>query len=800
MKDELLTLVRGALLHDIGKVVQRAQDDPTAKRHTEWGYDWLKENFKDELVATAAIAHHYTKDDDYALNNNFGLIWYQADNLASAERKGKEKLEEGKWHTGVALASPFSKIRNPNNFDEKPSLTYLLLLHEGIPEALKKEPVITKDNYKRLLNNFERDFNDLNVKQLHSINLLLMLFEKHFSNVPSITMKIYDGLKKEEISDKHPDISLYDHSKLTAAIAGCMYHYYSETYQEKWNNNELLKDEVLNVSQDTCPYLLVGGDISGVQRFIYTITSKGALKSLKGRSFYLELLAEHVVSALLNELHLTRCNLIFLGGGHFYILSHNTLTAKEAIKRIKEIINDFLFREFKGSLKLHLEYVEFHPDTFRNASPVWHKLSESLEMSKKRKFWNRLEDMLRTEMPHENCLIKSCEVCFREDLPLKELQRGDELISVCEPCFFQYQLGEMLTGISKMKYPVLYKLYTEPEGKFIKIENTFYQLKTGWDPSIHPNADAVYRINDFTAKHYSHPKSIFLPLGIYQQEKLEELEDASGIFGIKRIAVIRMDVDNLGKIFSMAVPENDRTFSRMASISKGLNNFFKYHLNNIVEGKGVAVDIGERDVNKNGRMLSVVYSGGDDLFIIGHWLDVTETAFDLYNYFKKYTGNTFITISGGIAINHNKYPVYQYARDAKEAEDMAKKGSKDAIALFGNRVFRWDNAVRVLDRVKLFKQFLIPKDDHLAIDEEKLPKTFFYRLLALARQFKDDGTLILPKAAYLISRAKTDKCKPEDILELKGVIMNNNHEEWKITEAAAMWTLMLMRKGGEENA
>jgi CRISPR-associated protein Csm1 len=261
-----------------------------------------------------------------------------------------------------------------------------------------------------------------------------------------------------------------------------------------------------------------------------------------------------------------------------------------------------------------------------------------------------------------------------------------------------------------------------------------------------------------------------------------------------------LDVDNLGKIFARAIHEDDRTFSRMASVSKCLNNFFKYHLNDIVEGKVVAVDIGERDVNKNGRMLSVVYSGGDDLFLIGHWLDVTEAAYDIGNCFKKYTGNPFITISGGIAVNHNKYPVYQYARDAKEAEDMAKKGRKDAITLFGSRVFRWNDAVTVLDRVKLFKQFLIPKDDHLSIDEEKLPKTFFYRLLALARRFRDDGTLILPKAAYLISRARIDKCKPEDILELKGVIMNNNKNEWEITEAAAMWSLMLMRKGGEENA
>jgi len=795
---EYHTVILGALLHDIGKVVQRAQDDPTIKKHTEWGYEWLKKNLNNNIAVNATIAHHYTKDDDYALTSNIGLIWYQADNLASAERKGKEKLEEGRWHSEVPLASPFSRIRNPNNLEEKPPITYLPLIHEGIPEVLKEEPKITKDDYKKLLRNFGRDFNDPDVKGPHSIDFLLMLYERHFSAVPSITMKIYDGLKKEEIRDKHPDISLYDHSKLTAAIAGCMYGYYSEKYQEKWNRNELLKNEVLNVPQDARPYLLIGGDISGVQRFIYTITSKGALKSLKGRSFYLELLAEHVVSTLLNELGLTRCNLIFSGGAHFYVLSYNTASAEQAIKKVKEKIDDFLFKEFKGSLQLHLEYIGFHPDEFKDASPIWNKLSERLEGSKKRKWQNRLGDVLKIEMPHEECLTESCEVCFREDLPLKELKNGDEVLKVCEPCFFQYQLGEMLAGISKKQFPVLYKLSTEPEDKFIKIENTYYQLRP-WGPSLNQNVDAVYRINDFTVKHYSHPRSIFLPLGIYQHEGLRELEDASDTFGIKRIAVIRMDVDNLGKIFSKAVPEKDRSFSRMASISRYLNAFFKHYLNDVVEGVEIKepIDVANRNIISGGRMLSVVYSGGDDLFLIGHWLDITESSFDINHHFQRFIGNPFITISGGIATNHEKYPVYQYARDANGAEDIAKSAGKNAITLFSDVALKWDDAERVMERVKLFVRFLKHKGDHFAVDEESLPKTFFYRLLALSRRFNGEGALVLPKAAYLLSRVRNKGDDMEETLKIKGAIMNTNNNEWKITEAATLWTLMLMRKGGE---
>ncbi|WKZ18793.1 MAG: type III-A CRISPR-associated protein Cas10/Csm1 [Candidatus Jettenia sp. CY-1] len=800
MNDDFLSIVKGALLHDIGKVIQRADDNPTKKTHREFGYEWLLKNSGDKIAARAANTHH--KEDDGVFDTNNGLIWYQADNLASSERKGKEGAEEGKWHSEVAITSPFCKIRNPNNLDQNPPSAFLSLLKKenGIDEACKKEPVITKDDYKKLLHNFEHDFNNFEVQKPHSIDFLLMLFEKHFSGVPSITMKIYGGLNKEEVKNKHPDISLYDHSKITAAIAGCMYHYCKEIYPEKWNKNELLKDEILDVPKNVEPYLLIGGDVSGVQKFIYTISSKGALKSLKGRSFFLELLTEHIISELLDKLNLTRCNLIFSGGGHFYILSHNTSSVEETIQAIKDRIDDYLFKEFQGNLQLHLESLNFHPGEFEDTSRLWRGLSEKLEQSKKKKWQYRLAEALKVEMPHPDCLKQSCEICFREDLPLIILPKGNENLLVCEPCYNQHLIGEMLVEISKGEYPVLYKLSLAPQDKFIRIENIYYQLKKGWDKSMHLDAVAAYRINDLTAKHYSHPKSVYLPLGIYQHDNLRELSDASSVFGISRIAVLRMDVDNLGKIFSKAVPEGYRTFSRMASISRNLNNFFKYCLNTIVEGRDIdePSDIVERKVKEKGRMLSIVYSGGDDLFVIGHWLDVTEAAFDINTCFEKYTGNPFISISGGIAINEEKYPVYQYAKDAEDGEKEAKK-EKDSITLFAGKCFKWGDVEEIIKRVKLFTRFLKRHETFFAVDEDRIPKTFFYRLLALSRQFTEEGVLVLPKAAYLISRIKL-KGNAEDILKLKEVIMVHNADEWRITRASVLWTLMLMRKGGGKNA
>ena len=790
----------GGLIHDIGKLIQRSEDHPFDKTHGQWGYEWLTTNkfFDNNFVINSTITHH-SKDKEVFLSN-FGLIWYEADNLASFERKQEDHTEQGRWEMFTPLASPFSHVRNPNNPAEALiEIPYLQLEQKKNVEVVSfKEPEITVESYRAIRRKLEKDLKSAD--KPYSINLLLMLFEKHLSNVPSITREIIKGQQEE--GHRHPDISLFNHLKLTASIATCMYYFLKETYPEKWNNNELLKDEILNPSPEVKPYLLIGGDISGVQKFIYTITSKGALKSLKGRSFYLELLTEHIISELLDTLKLTRCNLIFSGGGHFYILSYNTPSAQTEIDNVKKKIDDFLFEEFKGNLQIHLAGVPFSKEGFKNSVDVWQELSNKLQQLKKRKWKGKIYEVLKVEAQHQDCLTTSCEVCFREDLRLEELKRDDDIIKVCKPCYHQYLLGSELSKISKATYPVIYKLPQSTESNYIKIGDWYYQVEFGFDKDLHQNAKAEYRLNDQNVTHYSHPNSIYLPVGIYQHESIKELSDAVDHYGINRIAVLRMDVDNLGKIFSHAVPEKYRTFSRMASISKGLNQFFKYFLNNIVEGKVIEDpwNILDRDIKETGRKVSIVYSGGDDLFIIGHWLDVIETAYDIRRYFELYTGNRFMTVSAGIVINHEKYPVYQFAKDAEEAEKNAKKGGKNAIAIFSDKSLNWKTFEKVIERIKLFKKFLKQEENHLNVDEDKLPKTFYYRLYSLAKKFNEEGVLILPKAAYLISRAKLKEINDEDKLKLKEVIMNTNKEEWLITETAVLIILMLMRKGGKKDA
>ena len=48
--------------------------------------------------------------------------------------------------------------------------------------------------------------------------------------------------------------------------------------------------------------LFVGGDLSGIQKFIYNISSKRAMVSLKGRSTYLKTFTDEVCDEILKKI------------------------------------------------------------------------------------------------------------------------------------------------------------------------------------------------------------------------------------------------------------------------------------------------------------------------------------------------------------------------------------------------------------------------------------------------------------------------------------------------------------------
>jgi CRISPR-associated protein Csm1 len=91
------------------------------------------------------------------------------------------------------------------------------------------------------------------------------------------------------------------------------------------------------------------------------------------------------------------------------------------------------------------------------------------------------------------------------------------------------------------------------------------------------------------------------------------------------LSVLRMDVDNLGSIFSFGLErENEsdsiKSLSRTVNLSRALNLFFTGHINLIAEKTGIYI----------------TYSGGDDLFVVGSWINTINFAFELKKRFTAF--------------------------------------------------------------------------------------------------------------------------------------------------------------------
>jgi CRISPR-associated protein Csm1 len=150
--------------------------------------------------------------------------------------------------------------------------------------------------------------------------------------------------------------------------------------------------------------------------------------------------------------------------------------------------------------------------------------------------------------------------------------------------------------------------------------------------------------------------------------------------GVKRWGVLRLDVDNLGQLFETGFrrrqngqAENRLTISRLAGLSFALRLFFEGWLPRLGES-------GERLAER----LYVQYAGGDDLFVVGSWDALPEFAAVIRGSFQDFVcHNPYVTLSGGVTLAPEKYPLYQAARDAERAEHAAKAFNRPAQAANG---------------------------------------------------------------------------------------------------------------------
>lgn len=182
-----------------------------------------------------------------------------------------------------------------------------------------------------------------------------------------------------------------------------------------------------------------------------------------------------------------------------------------------------------------------------------------------------------------------------------------------------------------------------------------------------------------------------------------------------RMGVLRMDVDNLGSIFQSGITPERATLSRYAALSRSFDFFFSGYLNTIWR---------ETDPERS----FIIYSGGDDVFIVGSWDVTIKLAGKIKEDFKDFAcQNPAFSLSGGIAIIPPKFPIMKGAEESDKEEKRAKNHScsgqdKNALS-FMNTPLNWDYELPAIHRLVETLWRLIDSDS------KSLPKSFLGKLL-----------------------------------------------------------------------
>lgn len=727
--DDKLKLLIGSMLHDIGKVIYRTND---IRKHSLLGLEFIEKecNIKDKQILNCIRFHH---GDDFKgkklEKNDLAYITYIADNMAAAA--DRRDIEKGYgFDKELALTSIFN-ILNGNNKQGKYKAQYLN--HDnGINFPEEKEVGYDSSYYKDIKSNLIDKLKQFELSEEY-VESLQEILEGYLTYVPSSTSVYQIG-----------DISLFDHLKLTAAFASCIYDYLKD---KKIDDFTILKSDSKKYYEEKMFYMC-SFDLSGIQNFIYTVNSKNALKGLRTRSFYLEILLEDVIDTLLKKLSLSRANLLYSGGGHCYLLLPNTEKVKQTVEETIKEVNDWIIDKFKTELFLAYGGTDcsssaFNAENTESYTEIFRNISQKLSNSKLHRYNG--EQLKKLNFIDEAGNQRECKICQCTD-NLIESDDGDMICTNCdninkfsnkimEAEFFCVEDAEKSTEVDYLNLP------------FNHILTATNQKRLQQKLISNSGLIRAYSKNDsFSGKKMS--TKLWVGDYLYNKELNILSKDNEGI---NRLAVIRADVDNLGQAFVKGFESKYASLTRSATFSRNMSLFFKYHINYILENPIFSI----RNKKPENRKAMIIYSGGDDIFIVGAWKDILEFSIDIKNSLKKFTMDS-LTMSAGIGIYPEKYPIKTMSLKTGDLEENAKNNvyyvdgiekTKNSVSLFESGLtFSWEE----FEEKVLGEKFKLI-DGYLRLVEER-GKAFIYKIVQLLRGDLEKEKLDLARLAYILGR------------------------------------------------
>ena len=548
-----------------------------------------------------------------------------------------------------------------------------------------------------------------------------------------------------------PDVSLYDHSRVVAALAAALWRYHQERGDDR---DEVRKRLSRRGGWDEDKLLFIQGDLFGVQDFIFAsggATTGQAAKLLRGRSFFVALLTECAALRVLDALSLPPTSQIVNAAGKFQIVAPNTGETIGKLGEVRKDLDEWFLRHTFGQSGIGIAWTPAACNDLQEGSRpdspyrrLIERLFRALEDAKLRRFGlcgesapaPTFDDYLERVGEHGR---RPCAVDGRSPADGGALD-GDVETKVSRLARDQIRIGGLLAKEHRNRLLVtrrplqggnvdtldadLFGFHIgltgdeEASGRFGDDAASGNLLRV-WDFSLPEDREAplfhgyarrgVNAWVSWFSEEDLEDGSRYQGAGLDESERPEignlktfnalacearerrrpsaGADDPEGWTGVSALMTLKGDVDNLGAIFQRGLEAP--SLSRMAATSRQMNAFFTVHLPYLCHTEF--------------RNTYTVFAGGDDFFLIGPWTHQMELAARLRTDFHRYvSGNEKISFSAGLAMTKPGLPVRRLEAMAEHSLESAKAfrrktgGAKNAVACF-DRPADWSDYRKLIE-------------------------------------------------------------------------------------------------------
>lgn len=818
-KIELDILILAALLHDVGKFAQRAgagksqemegEYCPSDKGHSTHLHVLHSDFFIEKnlplpreldhgtvrsRLARLASSHHKPLAGDL-LEQSLSV----ADRLSAGTDRKKGEEGEGDYRS-ARLLSIFEQL----DLKGARSLEKLQKgkCHRLVPLADDPFPVSIEEarqtDYPALFAAFCERLDSLpqDLGISHYTAALTSLLEEFTWCIPSSTYKSL------------ADISLYDHAATTAAIAQALAVFHAD------------QGGLPGQGADTeAKFLLLGGDLSGIQRYIFGLDKShgsGVAKLFRARSFFLQMLTRSVVLDLLDRLGLSSVARIMDAGGRFLLLLPATDKVRQLLPDFELDVQRWFFDRFRGELCLNLCWDVSLTESDFQLQQFQRRLDEFNDALEKRKL-HKFDRLLMAginpviDLDYAAYAHGDCPICHLRpvDPEASARHRGmfgspDDLCSDCAG-----QIGMIGSRLPRSDYLLIKKnstggielyggltLHLAEKVHSIKHQDAveILAIRRRGEFAYLPIATHLPTISDADISAWRSWGELDARDGRLWHKDEEIIQGEPKTFGLMArsaremgpdgnpigrsfLGAFKADVDNLGLIFSIGLQDR-LSISRFASLSRMLNHFFSDDL--------------VRWIKQEHPELYVIFAGGDDLFLIGPWRQTVRFATELQQRFTRFVaGRSVVTLSAGIAVVKPALPVHALADQAEQLLDHAKHlPEKNGVCLFDTCV-PWQEFETLLEKGDWL---------HGLLRDKKLPHGLMSRLLYYGKERRAFLAGEIKRGIYLshmhydFARNITDKTIKDARERTEVLALQSDHGLLEKIRLPVTWALYRQRK------